>query len=81
MASGADVLEMLIPTYGWYIAGDEYEDIQFLECEPITKAQFEAGFAQYDTWKAEQDAQAATDKAALRAKLGITADEFKTLLG
>ena len=29
----------------------------------------------------EAEAQAATDKAALLAKLGITADEFKTLLG
>ena len=30
--------------------------------------------------KAEQDAQTATDKAALLAKLGITADEAKLLL-
>jgi len=31
--------------------------------------------------KAEVEAQAATDKAALLAKLGITADEAKLLLG
>ena len=80
MATGADVLLRLIPTGGWYIAGDDYEAIQFIECEPITKAQFEAGFAQWDAWKAEQDAKAATDKAALLAKLGITADEAKLLL-
>ena len=81
MATGAEVLGMLIPNGGWYIAGDEYEGIQFLECAPITQAQFKAGFAQCDMWKAEQDAKAITDKAALLAKLGITADEAKLLLG
>ena len=81
MATGSEVLEMLIPNGGWYMSGNEYEGIQFLECEPITKAQFDAGFAQYDAWKAEQDSKAAADKAALLTRLGITADEFKTLLG
>jgi len=80
MANGGEVLEMLIPTGGWVIIGDEYEGIQFLKCEPITKAQYEAGFTQYDGWKADKAAQAATDKAALLAKLGITADEAKLLL-
>jgi hypothetical protein len=80
MATGANVLGLLIPQGGWVITGNDYEGIQFLECEPITKAQFEAGFAQYDAWKAEQDAKAAADKTALLAKLGITADEAKLLL-
>jgi len=80
MAHGGQVLEMLIPNGGWYISGNEYEGIEFLECEPITKAEFLAGFAKYDAWKSEQDAKAAADKAALLAKLGITADEAKLLL-
>lgn len=80
MAKSYEVLEMLIPTGGWIITGDDFVGIQFIECEPITKTQFEAGFAQYDAWKAEQDAKAETDKAALLAKLGITADEAKLLL-
>ena len=80
MATGAEVLTMLIPNGGWIITGNEYQGIQFLECEPITKAQFEAGFAQYDAWKAEQDAKAEADKAALLAKLGITTDEARLLL-
>ena len=80
MATGANVLELLIPQGGWVITGDDFQGIKFLECEPITKAEFEAGFAQYDAWKAEQEAKAATDKAALLAKLGITADEAKLLL-
>ena len=82
MATGGDVLGMLIPNGGWAITGEEYEGIQFLECEPITKAQFEAGFAQYDTWKAQQDAQMAADKASATAKLealGLTADDLKAL--
>jgi hypothetical protein len=79
MATGAEVLGMLIPN-GWVITGDDYEGIQFIDCEPITKEEFEAGFAQYDAWKAEQDSKAAADKAALLAKLGITADEARLLL-
>ena len=80
MTTGADVLRMLIPQGGYYIAGDEYENIKFTECEPITKAQFAAGFAQYDAWKAQQDSAKATAKAALLERLGITADEAKLLL-
>jgi hypothetical protein len=82
MATGADVLTMLIPQGGWIITGEDYEGIEFLECEPITKAQFTAGFAQYDAWKAEQDAAAVTAKAAAEAKLaalGLTTDDLKAL--
>jgi len=80
MAKASDVVNMLIPNGGYFMAGEDYEGIEFRECEPITKAQFIAGFAQFDAWKAEQEAKAATDKAALLAKLGITADEVKLLL-
>ena len=80
MARGSEVLSMLIPAGGWILVGDDYEGITFLECDSITKAQFTAGFAKYDAWKAEQDAKATTDKVALLAKLGITADEAKLLL-
>ena len=80
MAKGFEVLNHILPNGGWYISGDDFSGIQFLECTPITKAAFEAGFAQYDAWKAEQDTKSATDKAALLAKLGITADEAKLLL-
>jgi len=82
MAKGCDVLSMLIPTGGWVISGDNWEDVQFIEAKPITKAQFEAGFAQYDAWKAEQDAKAEADKNAAQAKLaalGLTTDDLKAL--
>ena len=80
MATGGDVLAMICPEKEWVIYGDDYDSIQWIKGDPITKAQFEAGFAQYDAWKAEQDAAKASDKAALLAKLGITADEARLLL-
>jgi hypothetical protein len=80
MITGANVLGMLIPSGGWYIAGNDYENIQFLECEPITKAEFEAGFAKYEAFKLEQDAKRAADKAALLERLGITEAEAQLLL-
>jgi hypothetical protein len=82
MARGNEVLELLIPNGGWVISGDSYEGIEFLEAKPITKAQFEAGFAQYDAWKAKQNAEAAAAKAAAETKLaalGLTTDDLKAL--
>jgi hypothetical protein len=38
MAKCYEVLSMLIPNGGYVQVGEEYEGIQFLECEPITKA-------------------------------------------
>ena len=82
MAKGSDVLEMLIPTGGWVTRGDEFEDVEFIDCEPITKAEFEAGFAQYDAWKAQKDAAKATAKATAEAKLaalGLTVEDLQAL--
>ena len=78
ITTGADVLEMLLPNGGWVIAGDEYEGIQFLECEPITKAQFKTGFAQYDAWKANKEIAKQSAQTKLAA-LGLTADDLKAL--
>lgn len=80
MATGSEVLSMLIPNGGWAIRGEEFEDIDFLECEPITKKQFTDGFKVYDAWKAKQEANKSDSKAELLAKLGITADEAVLLL-
>lgn len=82
MATGGEVLSMLIPNGGWYIVGDDYETIKFLECEPITKAEFETGFAQYDAWKAEKDAKKVAAKTAAQAKLaalGLTIEDLHAL--
>lgn len=80
MAKSHEVLSMLIPNGGYTQVGDTFEGIEFLECDPITKKQYEDGFAKYDVWKAEQEAKKANAKAALLERLGITADEAALLL-
>ena len=80
MAKGYEVLEMLIPDGGYIIAGDDFDSIQFVDCEPITKKQFIDGFALVDQWKAQAEAVKAGQRAALLAKLGITEAEAALLL-
>lgn len=80
--SGGDVLTLLIPDGGWTIAGDDYDGITFIECEPITKEQFDTAFANYESLKAEQDAAIAAKKATAEAKLaalGLDASDLKVL--
>ncbi len=83
MATGADVLRFLRPNGGWVIIGDDFQTIRLDEgVQPITKAQFEAGFAEYDAWKAEQETAKTAKKAAAEAKLaalGLTADDLEAL--
>lgn len=83
MAKSREVMEMLIPTGGWTIYGDDFNSIIYNEgVTPITKKQFDDGFAQVDAFKAEQEAKAQADKAAAEAKLaalGLTADDLKAL--
>ena len=82
MAKGYEVLEMLIPQGGWTLHGEDYEGINFLECEPITKAEFEAGFAKVDAWKAEKETARLAIRQAAEAKLaalGLTSEDLKAL--
>jgi hypothetical protein len=82
MAKSYEVLGMLIPNGGYVQVGETYEGIEFIDCEPITKAEYEAGFAQYDAWKAEQDAAQATAKTAAESKLaalGLTTQDLRAL--
>jgi hypothetical protein len=80
MAKAGEVLGMLCSGIEFSIIGDNYEDINWFDKEPaITKKQYEDGFAQYDAWKAEQDANKAQAKAALLERLGLTQEEFNTL--
>jgi hypothetical protein len=81
MATSIEVLGMLIPNGGYVQTGTEFEGIEFIDCEPITKKQYTDGFAQFDAWKAQQDANKAAAKSDLLAKLGITEDEARLLLG
>jgi hypothetical protein len=80
MAKSFEVLQMLCPNAIYHQIGETYEAINwFNEIPPITKKQYEDGFAQYDAWKAEQDAIKAQAKAALLERLGLTQAEFNTL--
>ena len=76
------VLEMLLPEGGWALSGDKFDDVQFIEAEPITKAQFDKGCQDYAGWKAEQDAVKVAKKAAAEAKLealGLSVADLKAL--
>ncbi len=83
MAKAADVLGMLRPNGGYVQVGDDYEGITFEpSCEPLSKEEYLAGFAAYDAWKAEKDAEKAAAKSAAQAKLatlGLDADDLKAL--
>jgi hypothetical protein len=81
MTTGSDVLTMLIPDGGWVIYGDNYEDINFIEATPITKKEFEAGFAKYDAWKAKEDVAKTNARQAILDRLGLTAEEAALILG
>ena len=82
MAKINEVLGFLIPNGGYVATGEDYEGIQFIDCDPITKADFEAGFAQYDAWKAQKDAEVLAAKESAQAKLaalGLTTEDLKAL--
>jgi len=83
MATGAEVLTMLCPLGGWVISADDFNSIIWVDERPrCTEVEFKAGFTQYDTLKAEQDAKKAADKASAQAKLealGLTADDLQAL--
>jgi hypothetical protein len=82
MATGGEVLSMLCSNTEWVITENDFDSIQWIKGEKITKAEFEAGFAKVDAWKAEQETKAAADKAAATAKLaalGLTAEDLKAL--
>lgn len=82
MATISEVLAFLIPNGGYAAMGEKYEDIKFLECEPITKEQFELGFAQVEEWKKQNELDKETKKIAAQEKLaalGLTTDDLKAL--
>ena len=80
MPTTVEVLKKLRPT-GWTLVGDDFKDVQYLECEPITQAEFDSAFASYDAdIQAEQDALNAQRQAILD-KLGLTVEEAQLLLG
>lgn len=81
MARGGEVLSMLIPTGGWVITADDFDSIRYDEgVTPITRKEFDEGFAKFDSFQEKQDAEKAKNKAEILNLLGITADEAALLL-
>jgi hypothetical protein len=79
---GADIMDLLRPNGGWIMVGDEYEGIQFIDCVPVTKAEFDKALADYPKLLADNKAKAEADKESAQAKLaalGLTADDLKAL--
>lgn len=83
MATGAEVLSFLCPAVDWKITQDDYDSIEWYgKNAAITQQEFNAGFAQYDAWKAEQETAAQNKKNAALAKLealGLTTDDLAAL--
>jgi len=80
----AQVVEMLAPNKLATMYGDDFDTITWRDnaTAPITKEQYEAGFAQYEIFRAKQKADELKAKAAAQAKLealGLTADDLKAL--
>jgi len=81
MATGGEVLLMLIPTGGWVMYGDEFDSIIYDEgVTPVTKKEFTEGFAAFDAWNTQQKATKAAARQAVLDRLGITAEEAALLL-
>jgi hypothetical protein len=83
MAKGYEVLTMLRPNGGWVIKEDDYNSIQWIDCEPVTENDFEEGFALYDSWKSQKEAEQVSAKATAESKLealGLTVEDIKALL-
>lgn len=83
MAKSYEVLGFLRPNGGYVQYGEEYEGIIFEpQCEPFTKAEYEAAFDLVDEAKAQAEADKIAAKAAAEAKLaalGLDADDLKAL--
>ena len=83
MAKAGEVLELLCSGVEYVLLGQEFDDIDWLGAKaPITKSQYEAGFAQVDAIKAQQDADKASAKSAAQAKLaalGLTVEDLQAL--
>jgi hypothetical protein len=82
MTKASDVLSYLRPEGGWVIWGEEFDSIRYDEgVVPVTKAQFDKGVKDYESWKAKNDAAKQSARQAILDRLGLTADELKTILG
>jgi len=83
MTRGADVINFLCPDVEFAINGDDFDSVLWINLDkaPITKKQYQDGFAKYEASKAKNDADKESAKQAILDRIGLTADELKTILG
>jgi hypothetical protein len=77
-----DVCRYLRPDGGWLTNGDDYDGIVFEECEPFTKAEYEAAIPLAQSAADKKEADEIAAKAAAEAKLealGLTPDDLRAL--
>tara|TARA_R110000868_G_scaffold569_1_gene4183 strand:- start:8 stop:262 length:255 start_codon:yes stop_codon:yes gene_type:complete len=82
MAKSWEVINYLRPEGGVIAVGQNYEGIEFVSAIPFSKEEYEAGFAECDAWKAEQEAAAAAAKKSAESKLealGLTPEDLAAL--
>lgn len=80
-ADGGEIMNYLLPEGGWVITEKDFDSIVYDQgVVPVTKAAFDKAVAEIDSIIANRKAAKETEKAALLAKLGITADEAALLL-
>lgn len=82
MSSITEIFWYLRPNGGWAVSGQDFETAQFLDCEPITKAEYEQAVKDFPKWQVEQEKQKNEKRLATLAKLetlGLTVDDLKVL--
>jgi len=81
MIKASDVLSYLRPEGGWVIWGDDFDSIRYDEgVVPVTKAEFDKGVKDYESWKTKNDAAKQLARQAILDRIGITAEEAALLL-
>ena len=80
----AKILNYIRPNAEWALRGNSLKDLEWLDKLQIkpTEKEIKEGLAEYDAWKAEQEAAKASAKAAAEAKLealGLTPADLKAL--
>ena len=83
MAKLAEAINLYNPSAQWTLLGNDYETLDWhsVDIAKPTKAELENLLLEVEAVKAQQEADNSTAKAALLARLGITAEEAVLLLG
>ena len=82
MATSIEVMAFLRPNGGYVQIGNDYEGIDFVDCEAFTKTEYEAAFAIVDQLKIDKANEALMKRQAALAKLevlGLDEDDLKAL--